>query len=152
MIIFKGYTHIALSLVIFLTLYGLMDIPLLPGALIMTIGAILPDIDSPYSTINKFIPMGSAISIFFKHRGITHTIIAAAIWACIIWLILGIKYAGIFFLGYMLHLLGDLLTPSGVKVLYPIKKESYSLNLIRTGSPEEYLILAICLYLLLLGI
>lgn len=71
------------------------------------------------------------IAPWLKHRGMTHTLWAAAAWA---WISQGfeaylgqpgIMLAGT--IGYLSHLLADTLTPGGVKWLSPIIKKSIRL-------------------------
>jgi membrane-bound metal-dependent hydrolase YbcI (DUF457 family) len=48
-------------------------------------------------------------------------------------------------LGYLLHLAGDLITPSGVPLLLPVSKKSFSLPLIgHTGDWREGMIASVC--------
>jgi inner membrane protein len=55
------------------------------------------------------------------------------------------KYAGVaFFLGYLLHLLIDSLTPQGVKLFWPLTNFKIRF-IIKSGSIIEEIIFVICL-------
>ncbi len=82
-----------------------------------------------------------------KHRGITHTI-----WFTLIALILlpiSWKLALAGWIAIMSHLAGDMMTVSGVKLLYPYRETVFYLVpprwRIRTGSGAEFMILGVLL-------
>lgn len=80
---------------------------------IAIIGSTLPDID--------------LILPFFKHRGITHSILGVlfvTIWFKIMLIQIGIvqELEIAFVAGYLSHLVLDSCTPQGVKWLYPLSK------------------------------
>ncbi|AIA71218.1 metal-dependent hydrolase [Pectobacterium atrosepticum] len=98
---------------------------IIPGALLT---ALLPDIDHPKSVLGQRLKWLSApIARLFGHRGFTHSLLAIV--------------AGIFFIqtrlppdwpiptdayhamivGYLSHILADMLTPSGVPLLWPCR-------------------------------
>ncbi|KGA34197.1 metal-dependent hydrolase [Pectobacterium brasiliense] len=98
---------------------------IIPGALLT---ALLPDIDHPKSVLGQRLKwLSSPIARLFGHRGFTHSFLAIA--------------AGIFFIqtrlppdwpiptdayhamivGYLSHILADMLTPSGVPLLWPCR-------------------------------
>lgn len=98
---------------------------IIPGALLT---ALLPDIDHPKSVLGQRLKwLSSPIARLFGHRGFTHSLLAIA--------------AGIFFIqthlppdwpiptdayhamivGYLSHILADMLTPSGVPLLWPCR-------------------------------
>jgi inner membrane protein len=87
------------------------------------------------------------------HRGITHTVWYATVWGILVGTVtalfsvygpmqvvftpesmqLGIfGFYGFFlgFLGIVGHLLGDVITPSGIKPFYPIRETKYTLSLV----------------------
>ncbi|GIO30147.1 MULTISPECIES: metal-dependent hydrolase [Paenibacillus] len=72
-----------------------------------------------------------AVAPWLKHRGLTHTVWALALWAYIgSGLEEQLRVEGIMLVataGYLSHLVADTLTPSGVKWLYPILKKSFKL-------------------------
>ena len=88
------------------------------------LGSLLPDIDHAGSIIGKKIPF---FSIFLKHRGITHSLLALVIAYLISpWLALG----------YGSHIGLDMLTHSGVQFMFPLKGMQ-GLKIIRTGGLFE---------------
>lgn len=93
------------------------------------------------------------------HRGITHTPIFLATLLALIYF--GVNYVtttfpqnsllltlhsslftllGAFAVGYLSHILMDLLTPMGVPLWFPLNSNFASLKLIKTGSVGEYLL------------
>jgi inner membrane protein len=101
-------------------------------------GSLLPDIDHPRSWVGRRTrPVSSAIAAALGHRGITHSAIAIAGLA---WLLshVGYRWAGIAALsvGYLSHLAADMLTPQGLRLLWPMRG-TWGLPLCRTGSPAE---------------
>ncbi|VVB76468.1 LexA-binding, inner membrane-associated putative hydrolase [Candidatus Tiddalikarchaeum anstoanum] len=103
-------THVAFAVLVCL----IFRIPLDFG---LVLGSTLPDIDYPYSFIGQlFSPISQWISKKFGHRGLTHSFY----WS----LLLGViayfdrKYLTLF-IGYTSHILLDLFTNQGVKLIYP---------------------------------
>lgn len=122
------------------------------------IGSLLPDIDHPNSHIGKFFP---GITSFFRHNNIIHRELTHSLYATLLILLfflcinLLLKvfflslynsmyiyiFAGQFgiLIGYLSHILLDMINPSGVCLLYPLKKR-YRLcisNMITLNSSEE---------------
>lgn len=86
----------------------------------------------------------------FAHRGTTHTLLAA--------MVLGIAVAGVGWmthpsstrtrmegtaLGFLIgagavvsHLLGDIITPMGVRLFFPLRDTVYSLDVVRASNPR----------------
>ncbi len=97
---------------------------MVPGVLL---GALLPDIDHPSSILGRiFRVISLPISKLCGHRGFTHSLIAWLILliSCYQWLPtqwgLPADLIQAFLLGYMSHLVADMLTPSGVPFLWPL--------------------------------
>lgn len=116
--------------------------PISWGAMLVAcvIGSMLPDIDHPGSAISRrlhHIP-------FIKHRGITHSLIgiflmfnvATVLTIAGLMLGLGDGIGTALMLGYILHILADMLTPQGVLLLYPLPYR-LGVNLITTGGNRE---------------
>lgn len=112
--------------------------------LIVMLGVLLPDIDHPNSTIGRRVKyIAYPVYFIFGHRGITHSIL----------FIFVIYSAGLYFdsnvikylsMGAALHLLGDYLTPSGIPLLYPYKKNFRALIVADTnGFSETFLSVSI---------
>ena len=94
--------------------------------------AILPDLDI-------------YVKRWMGHRTYTHTLYASII-ASMILIPFGLKIASIGFLSYLSHLIGDMMTVSGVRLFYPHETVYYLTPpnwRIRTGSGSEFIILGI---------
>ena len=124
-------THLLLSALVGFSLYETV-MPIPPTLPIVTaytlgifLGTILPDIDEPNSYVGKRSFFVSDIfSTFVRHRGVTHFLFAPVV----IWWVgtmlenylLELLFKSIA-LGWLSHLLGDLLVGNGVKgFLFPI--------------------------------
>lgn len=119
-------THICFSVLISIITYHylhLLNIHLafLVYAGVVLISSLLPDIDCATAKLGKRIKV---ISYVFEHRGVFHSA-----WPLIIMLFLilnnnnqiliSVMIASI--MGYTSHLLLDMLTPQGIRLLYPSK-------------------------------
>lgn len=117
--------------------------------LILAFGAILPDVDSPSSFVNKkyLFGIGQGIALFSEHRGFFHSIFGALIFfsatlIIIFFLKVSILFAIALALGYLLHLAADSLTVSGIKWFW---KSGHINGPIRTGSVSEQLFFVVLL-------
>ena len=111
---------------------GVMPQPLFIGLgiLLYMLGSLLPDIDTPYSTL------GRIIHLPFEHRTWTH-----AIWAPLALMIAGIWVRLLFWLGFgiLVHDFFDSFSASGIDWFYPHKRrKSKTFKLYHTGEPSEY--------------
>lgn len=138
--------------------------------LFTAIGSLIPDIDAPAASIVKrfkYITLVVTISLIYiyftdniipfvflailviygtcaKHRTFTHSPLGLLAFSLCIYFIE--PMAGVyFFIGYVLHLFADSLTPMGVPLLYPFIKKYYSLNKLKTGSNDDKMIGYMCL-------
>ncbi|QJC31904.1 metal-dependent hydrolase [Enterobacteriaceae endosymbiont of Donacia versicolorea] len=124
---------------------------------ISIITCLLPDIDNPKSIIGSKIKIFSyIINKIFGHRGFTHSLLSVISFGFIIFSInlhfnhmIYVKFGLI--IGYLSHIIADILTPLGVPLLWPYKKK-YKLPLITKNIIKEdlfcYLYLIFSLYLL----
>lgn len=124
----QGRTHAlmgaAAGLTLALTTHATLDLALV-AATAGIIGGLLPDIDHPNSTICNRLPLIRIFTFWLPHRTLTHSAIA------IIVLSVGytafvtrtaslpIGYTGAIIFGYALHVLADMMTRTGVPLLYP---------------------------------
>lgn len=116
----------------------------------VVLGSILPDIDHPKAVINRLL-LFPLYWGFKGHRKITHSLLGFIIMIAFVqfiaqlvnWPIEVGLYLGI---GYISHIMLDMLTPLGCPVFYPYKKK-YNILSIRTGSIGEYLICGFMMYL-----
>ena len=129
------------------------------GTLIAGIGGLLPDLDHPQSVLGRRLWFISVpLSALVGHRGFTHSLVAVVIMLTILVIFTSVAdYAFLSWMvaplcvGYLSHIFGDFLTPSGVPLFYP-RRRNYSLNLFSTGDVQETLIVgAIGLMVFLFG-
>lgn len=114
------------------------------------VGGLIPDIDSPTSTIGKPLKFVSKlINKVFGHRTITHS----GLWLIPL-LILCFKWKDPLSIGYTLgfvsHLISDTMTSGGVAWLYPLEKKRLRLTRIRSGDGDMILTI-LCTALFALG-
>lgn len=104
-------------------------------------GSLFPDLDHPSSTIGRrmrfiSIPLGG----IFGHRQITHSI-----WPFVgVVLLFDMQGPGgilvfAFMIGYFSHLLGDILSDSGIPLLWPMQAR-VGVKMCSTGSVIEYIV------------
>lgn len=109
-----------------------LDLSLLAAFALVMLGAALPDIDHPESTVGRRVKwLSHPIRLVFGHRGITHSIVAVfgMMWLAFVY---GNVWLSWLALGYLLHLVGDYLTDSGIPLLYPFSRARYKFLI--TGS------------------
>lgn len=101
----------------------------LPTIILSAVGGMIPDIDSKTSFISnalvvpKFLPL--------KHRGITHSFPVTAL-VYVVNPALGI--------GYLSHILIDLLNKRKVSLLLPFSNKKYALGLVKSnGKFDEFI-------------
>lgn len=120
-------------------------------AIVLAFGAILPDIDSPSSFINKryLLGIGKGIAAFSEHRGFFHSVFGILIFAVLS--IIGVYFLKVSFifavalpLGYFLHLFADSLNVSGIKWLW---KSGHIKGRIKTGSFLEQIFFILLLFI-----
>lgn len=131
----KGTTHVVFGIgtgvgfqiLAGLKLTGILAYPSYYGGVVL--GALLPDIDHPQSYLGRRLKILSVpIHRIFGHRGFTHSPLSLLILGgimAVFWAKNPLLFAGIL-IGYFSHLLGDMLTPMGIPLLYP-KPERFSL-------------------------
>ena len=116
------HTHILLGIVLFIltrTLFGGGNEIIF--FLLVLLGAILPDIDSKNSKINRWSGIIGIIATFFaKHRGIFHSVLFHVALLFVLTPLIGVYYASGLFLGYIAHFVGDGVTKAGLAPLYPL--------------------------------
>lgn len=105
------------------------------------LGALAPDIDHPQSWVGRRTrPVSTALAGVLGHRGVTHSAVAIV---GLTWLLLHLGYRQAIVtplaVGYLSHLAADMLTPRGLRLLWPSSR-TWGLPLCRTGSPTETLI------------
>lgn len=114
------------------------------GTLAAAVGGLLPDLDHPESALGRRLRLISVpLSALVGHRGVTHSLLAIVVLlGCLIVVTTQPVYSPLAWsvaplcVGYLSHLVGDALTPSGVPLLWPNKRR-FSLNLFKTWSWQE---------------
>lgn len=141
------YTHVIFAALLFLVLKAPMNFPWLAFPLCLA-AALMPDIDHHNSKIsNKMKITSRIVNLFFNHRGIIHSLVAAIAFSVVVFVIcngigLGIAYSYVFFLGYASHLFLDSLNPAGIAWLRPFASHR-ARSMITTNSLGEKAILII---------
>lgn len=124
----------------------------------LVIGSLLPDIDHPHSLISQQLPIvGRVISALTRHRGLFHSILGVLVMAGLsAWWSVGIAqgltslgiqnapeathHIGLgLMIGYILHILADMITVRGVRLFYPLKF-TVRIPLFSTGGFREWLL------------
>lgn len=123
--------------------YVAMGISVVGGA----VGGLLPDIDHPTSKIGRKVPLISGfINTLFGHRGFTHTILATILFSYMLFLLAGVipnGFRGYYLplalglsVGYVSHLLLDMLTVSGIPLFYPFSNHTFRLARLKSGQDD----------------
>lgn len=104
--------------------------------------ALIPDIDHPQSAIRRKTGiLGTMAAFWMNHRGITHTLLAAALVALLSAALLPELIAATIAGAYLSHLVLDACTISGVPLLGPLTWRRFHLlpaiARVRTGSLRE---------------
>lgn len=102
-----------------------------PIGIVGVLGATAPDID---------------YRIGLEHRTITHSLLALVVSSALI-SFLNLDIAIAWFINYLLHLICDSFTKTGVPFLYPFIEKRYGPKLMVTGSSIDYFIAIVSLYI-----
>lgn len=141
-------THVVFSNVLYLSVMTLAGSKVSPVELsLCSIGSLLPDIDTTRSFIGRVLfPISSIIEKKIGHRGVTHSLLFSSIFFFAL-LPFSFRFAFALWMGYVGHLLADMLTISGVPLLYPASyicvmpgNDDYR---IRTGTWKEFVLLGV---------
>jgi inner membrane protein len=98
-----------------------LSFPSLSVLPVVIFGSLLPDIDHPDSTFGRRIRPVSTILSLFTHRGITHSLWAVAGMIYLLSIFdLSQLWIHALIIGYLSHLVGDAITPAGIKPFWPL--------------------------------
>jgi inner membrane protein len=114
-------THLSVALFIGLLIVKNTALPVSNHFFVAVIllGSLLPDIDSSESFLGSKVKV---VSLFFKHRGPFHSLLAMIFFMIILFLITpNLYYLLALMIGYLSHLFFDSLTPKGIPLLWPSK-------------------------------
>lgn len=128
--------------------YIAMGLTIVGGA----IGGLIPDIDHPSSKVGRKVPLLSkVVNSVFGHRGFTHTLLAALIFTYLLFLLVVLFPDGLrgyllpFFMGlsvgYLSHLLLDMLTVQGIPLLFPFTSKNIRVARLRSGRDDLLVII-----------
>ena len=142
----RYYTHLAFSFLVGIFLIKYLSIYNQILFIVLFMGfSLLPDIDKVQSKVSSKIKVVSFIVRFFLgHRGLMHSIWIPILLYLLVFMF-SFEIAIAISFGYLSHLILDGLTPSGVKLLWPLKKKLK--GFIRTGSLTEYLVFVLLIIL-----
>ncbi len=143
-------THFLLGIVFFLVFHNFFHGGnVVVFFFLVLLGSILPDIDERNSTINRWSGfLGKTVGFFFRHRGLFHSLLLAAVLFWVMKMYFGAYYALGLSLGYVAHLAGDAVTLMGVQIFYPFS--SFRLRgPMRTGGWMEWIIFILLAVLIL---
>lgn len=137
-------THILFAVLICLV----FKVPLNFGIIL---GSTLPDIDYPFSYMGQMFPRFSNwIYKKFGHRSITHSIY----WSLLLGILSFVETNFLtLFIGYTSHVLLDLFTYTGVKLLYPLNI-SFTLfeGIVETGKKKDKILAVLFAILCILAL
>ncbi len=125
-------SYLLLSILLYLVLSWLTRRPADPTLFIpLCIGALLPDLDVPTSPLGRLLPFISRrLEARLGHRQEWHTLVAALLVALItapLILVVGLGVWYLIPLGFVSHLLLDMLQPEGVMLFWPASRTRYSI-------------------------
>lgn len=144
-------THLTTSLAVTLPIMAATD-TLTAGTLVaLGLGVSFPDIDEPHSWIGcRTRGISDLINKIFGHRGITHSLAGVILVFLTVVLMVSLTnfkaIIGLYFVfGYLLHVLEDSFSKSGVKWLTPLSEQKFQsgggIVYYKTGSLVENFIL-----------
>ncbi len=120
------------------------------------VGSLIPDIDGAGNRLWDLLPAGNLVGkfarhLFYKHRTITHSILGGYLLYKGLWLLLPKLFNPAYIdinlvftsiaIGYVAHLIADMMTKDGIPLLFPFKWyfgiPPLSFLRMRTGGPIE---------------
>ena len=148
-VLVHNLTYVLFASVLYLAIQGLLNQPVDPVLFIpLCIGAVLPDLDSRDSLPGRLIPwisrrLGTRLGPLKEW----HTPAAAAFLALVtspLGLLFGVQAWYLMPLGFLSHLLLDLLAPHGIMLLWPLRSTRYGVfgGVIRTPGCQAERVLA----------
>jgi inner membrane protein len=133
-------SHVVVGVATWIAAAPLLHLPALDPVYcgLAVAGSLLPDVDHPQSWIGRRSrPVSTAIAATLGHRGVTHSAVAVIGLVVLLWHA-GHWRGGVsaITVGYLSHLAADMLTPQGLRLAWPLRR-NWGLPLCRTGSPME---------------
>lgn len=124
-------THLTTTLAVTVPIMATTDTLTIGTVVAVSIGALFPDIDEPHSWIGiRTRGISDILNKLLGHRGMTHSILGLIIAFLTMALLVNIiNFPAIiaiyFVLGYLLHLIEDSFSKSGVKWLLPLADNKF---------------------------
>lgn len=142
-------THLAFSFLIGLYLIDFLYIKSqILFMVVLLFFSVFPDIDESSSKIFKKLKPFSSLAAFLGHRSIFHTIYFP-ISISLVFFIFKLKLLSFAALiGYLIHLILDMLTKKGINLFYPLTKKRIK-GFIKVGSLIENLIFVFLVVLII---
>jgi len=135
------YTHAIVGAAAGTLIFGPDSDPITVG--ICAASALLPDIDLPSSKLGSSCgALSSFTNLIFGHRTITHSLLGLGSFMMLFGLFLPHNYLNLIAVGYISHLVADMLNPAGIPIFWPITKR-FSIPFVRTGGILEYLLIGV---------
>ena len=107
---------------------------------ICVFSAVLADLDHPFSKLgNKVKPLSWLLNLLFGHRGFMHTVWFPFFIYFLFMVFDKTLWAGAFFLGYMSHLIMDMLSTRGVYFFFPLNRTRIN-GFIKVGGSLEWVV------------
>ena len=130
------YTHLAFGFLLGLSGIRYFNIQnQILFIILVLFAALLPDIDSPNSKLGSKIKV---ISLFFKHRGILHSLLILPLIYLVLFYFDYSRFALPLLIGYLSHLIGDSITKEGIMLFSPFSKFKIK-GFIKTGGITEHI-------------
>ena len=131
------YTHLAFGFLLGLVGINYFNIQnQILFIILVLFAALLPDIDSPNSKLGSKVKI---ISLFFKHRGILHSLLILPVISLILLYFNYSRFSLPVLIGYVSHLIGDSITKEGIMLFSPLSKFRIK-GFIKTGGIIEHII------------
>ncbi|MGD8474192.1 MAG: metal-dependent hydrolase [Anaerolineae bacterium] len=149
LLLLRSANYLLLALAVYLLLSWLLRLPLEPLLLIpLWIGALLPDLDRRDSLLGRLVPwISQRLENRLGYLEEWHTPAAAvlvAIVSVLLGLVFGMQTAYLLPLGFVSHLLIDMLAPRGIMLLWPFSRRRYGVlrGILRTPGSFAHYVLA----------
>lgn len=120
----------------------------------LIIGSLINDIDTPKSTIGRKLPIIShLLKILFGHRKLFHSLLFYAFLFSITKAFFPFSLHFGIAIGSASHLIGDMMTPKGIQLFFPIVKKNikFPLTFVTGGYFEKLLMLCFSAFILYRG-
>ena len=164
----RGHTHATIGLIVYFLYLSLYNVAFSRSSLLFAFFmSLLPDIDTPYSTISRttFITkyVSEKINVALGHRGPLHSLFFRSVFTVILRVFYSSYYISytsyvVGSLAYLSHIVADMFTPKGVPLFRPIidsriticKRRGFRRAIcIKTGSSKEEMLEIFLTFILL---